>query len=488
MADRGIRESRGDGRGRRSLVLLAALVGVAAWLLLHPTVRALRSGEVDLDGRRTYVPPHGPTPEALARVDLPRVHAELLPDWVAAADAARRGRAADEPGAFARLFGEAGQDPNLASILVELRSVVVHGQDADAGRALYLLWAWEDYVGHFGHVWALEGALHRDARGVGLQLTTYRVRDTLGVRIGVAAHDVRLLWRADEGPLREAYLGATRRADEHARVVLDRIADFAVEEVWPLLGSGDDGLTPVERAWASAIRAEATRALLPEDLERLEGAVPQQRRIHDVVVAVRNRRECARERLLRRVPWAGLDEAALSHLQAVAARESGRACPSITPLETHALAIASRKLRARPGLRRAVGGLVAWTSQHVAIHEARHLADRAAQGGLDEPLDCASCPAQMSGEARGELSGQLAAIAWSGSPATAMYQACLLVHRDADAPHAEAMRLLTTRTGRPCGSGPPERLGELARTLEVEMLGRSEAIALPVGWPRRVLP
>jgi hypothetical protein len=77
-------------------------------------------------------------------------------------------------------------------------------------------------------------------------------------------------------------------------------------------------------------------------------------------------------------------------------------------------------------------------------------------------------------------------MAWSDAPALAMYQACLVVARDPTAPHAEAMRLVTTRLGRPCGSGPPDDLPALARAMEDEMLGRSEPIALPPSFPRRL--
>jgi hypothetical protein len=473
-------------RWRRMTATVVLVFGVAL-LGMRPTVRALLRGEMDLEGRRVFVPPHGPTPAELAEVDLELVHAELLPVWLAEVEDARRGLDADEAGAFAALLAEAGRDPNLAGILVELRALVLHDLDTEAGRALYLLWAWEDYVGHFGHPWAVEAGVSRVRGRPSLQLATYSVHGVLEAKVGIGAHEIRLVERADAGELREAYLGATRRADDHARVVIDRVADFAVEEIWPLLDASDDAsLSLAEQAWAPSLRLEAASALAVSDLDVLVATAPAQRRIRAVVNTVRERRECARRRLLQRVPWAGFGEAELSRLQAVAAIEVDRACPSITPLELSELAEASRQLREHEDLRAPVGALVAWTTQHVAIHEARHLADRAEVGGLDEPIECRSCGPEMSSDARAELSGQLAAIAWSGSPATAMYQACLLVHRDPEAPHAQAMDLLTTRLRRPCGSGPPADLDRLARELEGEMLGRSDPIALPIGFPRRL--
>lgn len=466
---------------------MLGVVAVCSLLLgMRPTVRALLRGEVDFEGNRVFVPPHGPTPDDLARVDLARVHAELLPAWLESVERERRGEWSGEDATFAALYTEAGRDPNLASILLELRGVARGRLEDEAGRALYLLWAWEDYVAHFGHPWAVEAGVSRVRGRAALQLATYHVDGVVDARVGVTPHEIRLVLRADGSDLREAYLGATRRADDHARVVLDRVADFAIEEIWPLLGASDDELSPSERAWAPRIRAEVEAALAPGDYDELVAAAAERRRIRAVVKSVRERRDCVRVRLLRRVPKAGFTEDELAALRGVTAREIDRRCPSLTPLELSDLAIASRGLNARAQLGTAIAALVAWAAQPVVVHEARHLADRAALGGLDEPIDCRSCDAGMSADARAELSGQLAAIAWSGAPATAMYQACLLVHRDPDAPHAAAMRLVTTRLDRPCGSGPAPDLDGTARDLEVEMLGRSDPIALPTEFPRRV--
>src|SRR5690606_3597845 len=152
------------------------------------TVRALLRGEVDLQGRRIFVPPHGPTPADLARVDLARVHGELLPGWLAELQRQGQGARADEPGAFAAPYAEAGRDPNLAGILVELRSVGLRELDTEAGRALYLLWAWEDYVSHFGQPWAVEAGVSRVQGRAALQLATYRVHDIFDAHVGVGSH------------------------------------------------------------------------------------------------------------------------------------------------------------------------------------------------------------------------------------------------------------------------------------------------------------
>jgi hypothetical protein len=138
--------------------------------------------------------------------------------------------------------------------------------------------------------------------------------------------------------------------------------------------------------------------------------------------------------------------------------------------------------------------LVAWTAEHVAIHEARHLADDAHADVFDTPLPCRSCTEDMGIVARAELSGYLASLAWSPSPATALYQACRAIADDrrwhggrgGNGPHAEAMALLQRRLGPVCGSEPPEELSDLGRLLEEEMLGRSEPMGLGDDFPRRL--
>ena len=475
---------RGRSRGRRiaAIVLLAGLAVIAR----HPTVRALCRGEIDWSGRRVYAPTFAPDPDALRAIDLRRVHAQLLPDWAIEAARARRGHPHDEPGAFAALLHEAGRDANLRALLLELRPIATDRLDEDGGRALYLLWAWGDYLRRFRQPYWLQAEIaERDEARV-LQLSTYHVRHVTDVGLGAHAFEVRFVQRLDGTTLREPFLGATRRGDDFATVVVDRVEDFVVEDVWPLLDLDDESLTPMGRNWAPALRREVEASLHPADFAELQATANLQRRLRSVMRDVRARRGCVRRRLLRRVGYDGLDDARLRQLQGIAERERGAGCPSLTPKELESLAIVSTKLRRRPRLRPAFDALVAVAARHVALHEVRHLADHAALGGLDDVLPCRSCREDMPAEARAELSGHLAAIAWSEVPSMAMYQAGLVVAREPTAPHAAAMDLLTTRVGRPCGSGPPTDLVTVARTLEHEMLERSEPIALPLAFPQRL--
>ncbi len=473
---------RSWGRRVAVIVLLAGL-GV---ITRHPTVRALCRGEIDWSGQRVYAPTFTPDPDALRAIDLRWVHAQLLPDWVIEAARARRGHPHDEPAAFAALLGEAGRDANLHALLLELRPIATDRIEDDGGRALYLLWAWGDYLRRFRQPYWLQAEIaeREDARV--LQLSTYHVRHVTDVGVGAHAFEVRFVERLDETTLREPYLGATRRGDDFATVVVDRVEDFVVEDVWPLLDPDDVPLSPMGRNWAPSLRREVEASLRPGDFAELQATATLQRRLRAVVRDVRARRGCVRRRLLRRVDYDGLDDAQLRRLQGIVEHERDRGCPSLTAKELETLAIVSAKLRRRPRLRPAFDALVAVAARHVAIHEVRHLADHAQLGGLDDVLPCRSCRDDMPAAARAELSGHLAAVAWSEAPSMAMYQACLVVAREPTAPHAAAMDLLTTRVGRPCGSGPPRDPVTIARALEHEMLERSEPIALPVAFPHRL--
>jgi hypothetical protein len=468
---------------------VAALVlGVFA-LWRHPTVQALARGEIDWRGRRVYAPTYSADPRALQEIDLEEVHASLLPTWVIEAARARLGRPHDESAAFDALLAEAGHDDNLGALLRELRPLVLDGLEDEGGRALYLTWAWGDYLRRYRQPYWLQAAITERGTTRVLQLSTYRVMHVTDVAVGVDAHEVRIVQRLDATTLREPYLGATRRGDDFATVVLDRVDDLVVEDLWPLLDDHDDALlSPMSRHWAPPLRREVEAGVGDEVYAELVATAPLQCRIRQVVRQVRARQGCVRHRVLRRVRFDGVSPKRLRVLRAMAERERDRGCPSITTDEVQELAVTSMRLQRRPGVQAAAEALTALATRHVVMHEVRHLADRAELGGLDQALPCASCRPDMPSEARAELSGHLAAIAWGDAPTLAMYQACLVVSREPSAPHAEAMRLINTRLDRPCGVGPPPDLPQLARVLETEMLGRSNPIAMPPGFPRRFPP
>jgi hypothetical protein len=455
-----------------------------------PRVQAWARGEVDWQGRRSYVAEH---PPALERVDLQRVHAELFPRWLLAQGRRAAGEGAeDEIAAFAELRGAVAYDANLAALLEELHELSPPSRLGEAPRrALYLTWAWSHYLDRHGAPFLVLGSVRAHGFGPLLSATIHRVLADVEVTVGVTPHRVRITSRIDGTNLREVYLGAA--GNEDAVIVADRLRDFALDEVWPLLDPFvEQGMT-APRSFAAPIRAEAEDRLSPAAMERLRETAAARASIMAVVRAIEaRRRECGGGLQVDAIAWDGLEGARLDRLSEIAGRHEGRSCPGITADEVRTLARGTEALRADAVLAEAVEELVALTAEHVAVHEARHLADAAYAGGFDEPLPCASCSEAMGIAARAELSGYLASFAWSPAPALALFQACRSLGADQGTPlepgepHREALDLLQRRIGPVCAKGPPQELPALARHLEHEMLGRSEPIVLPESFPRRL--
>jgi len=480
-------------RGRRrgwwvALGMLSSLLLLIASRV--PGVQEWARGELDWRGRRTYEAEH---PPALERVDLPRVHAELLPRWLVAQGKRAAGEGEeDELAAFAELQAAVAPDANLAALLDELHALSLPSRLGETPRrALYLTWAWSHYLDRHGAPFLVLGSVRSRGFGPLLTATIHQVHADVAVPVGAAEHRVRITSRIDGTNLREAYLGAAGHDD--AVVVVDRLREFTLDEVWPLLDPWLEQSLAVQRNFAAPIRAEVVARLPPVALQRLQNTAAARSSIAEVVRDVEaRRRECDSGLHIDHVPWYGLPPARLAQLAELAERHAERECPGITAAEVQVLARATEALEADIMLETALEELVALTAEHVAIHEARHLADAEQADGFDEPLPCAPCSQTMGITARAELSGYLASLAWSPAPALALYQACRSLAPDQGKPlepgepHREALELLQRRIGLVCAKGPPEGLQALARHLEGEMLGRSDPIALPESFPRQL--
>jgi hypothetical protein len=468
-------------------VLLALPIMIAGRM---PGVQAWARGELDWRGRRSYVAEH---PPALEQVDLQRVHAELFPTWLVAQGKRAAGEGGkDELAAFAELRDAVAPDANLAALLDELHDLSPPSRLGESPRrALYLTWAWSHYLDRHDAPFLVLGSVRSLGFGPLLTATIHRVHADVAVPVGVGEHRVRITSRIDGTNIREAYLGAAGHDD--AVVVVDRLRDFALDEAWPLLDPWNELRTPAQRNFAAPIRAEAHARLSSAAMQRLQGTAAARFSITEVARGIEaRRRECDSGLRIDSVPWYGLPPDRLAPLAEVAKRHAERGCPGITAVEVQALARATEALEADPTLEAALEELVALTAEHVAIHEARHLADAAHADGFDEPLPCASCSEAMGVTARAELSGYLASLAWSPAPALALFQACRSLASDQGKPlargepHREALELLQRRVGLVCSEGPPQELRALARHIEGEMLGRSDPIELPESFPRRL--
>ena len=456
-----------------SLVLAAALVSQ-----LRPVLRLLR-GEADLTGRRLYVPTHAVDRETLEGLDLARVHAELLTQWVVIAARRQRGRAADEDeaAAFAELVEAIAPDPNLLELATALREVVREGLGTDPERALYLTWAWSRYLETHEQPWLLHGHVHSTRHGAMFGVAAYVVVDEAVVAVGVRDQRVRAVRRVDGINLREGFLGATTRDDPVAIVSMDRVEELATRELWPLLGPAADP-TASRSAFADAIRTEVTRALGHTHASALERTAWARAALLETIDQIHARAVCGSRFRIHLVPRVGFSDERLERLRHFAASSRSR-CPSITPLEVDRLTELSQALHdGGPALERALVELTQWAAEMVGVHEARHLADAESGADFEGGVPCPGCPSATPPATRNELSGYLAALAWSGAPATTLYQACRATSLDPFGPHVEAMALIEAHSGVPCTAPPPSDLTDRARALERTLLGRSDPIAV----------
>ena len=88
-------------------------------------------------------------------------------------------------------------------------------------------------------------------------------------------------------------------------------------------------------------------------------------------------------------------------------------------------------------------------------------------------------------EMRAELSAYLSTLAWSGSPATALFQACHSVLDD-EGTHGRALRFLLAELDVSCTQPPPSGLAPRARALERELFERSQTLRFGSDFPEQL--
>lgn len=407
---------------------------------------------------------------ALSKVDLVRVHAELLPSWgIASANIELEGAAEAEAAAAKAMEEALGADRNLLDLFLQIRKLSKEPVE-NADEILKLVGFWSAYLDGEGAPFLVQGNVVSTGRDAFFYLKTYEVRQDLQLKIGEEFVRARAVSRLDRTNVQEAYLGATSPGQEEATVVLDRLAEFAVSRVWPMLASED--LTPLGRA----VVAEVEANLGAEALQTLRALAPERRQMQQVLDAIEARRECGSTFMVRTPEYAGLAERDLLTLERLGAQAQGHPCPDVTVEEAQVLRQTSRVLAEAEGLGAAVRALVAMLAANVAVHEARHVVDDRLVDGLREPLECAGCPENMSVMTRAELSAYLASFAWSPAPYTTFFQACDATEGQGG-PHGRAMAMILDKLQTFCGDAPPE-LAQRAAGLEQAWLGRSVPVEI----------
>lgn len=248
--------------------LLAVAVVVGVWTFPRwPNAWRFITGREPL-----FIPEHEPNLDA---VDLDAVHRTLWTQWMVAASRAIP-ETPDEGLEQARtaMRGAIEADANLLGLFDELDGIVTSDRLRGVGpqrRTLWLGRAWNHYLDQQGQPFFVHTNVIEGTRPM-FYAHLYRV---VGDAQGTVADEslrVRAVSRLDRLNLRETYLGYASNEDEGAILISERVVDFALDRIWPLLDeTGGDRLAQI---FAPMVAAELRRSLPGEAFAELVETAP----------------------------------------------------------------------------------------------------------------------------------------------------------------------------------------------------------------------
>jgi len=417
-------------------------------------------------------------PANLAEIDVEALHAEHFPSWVIAASRGAESERARE--AFAGLQQAVAADGNLTELLRRLHALVTSDELAERSEDLTRWFsAWNGYLDEHGVPYQLTGGL-MSGEPVHVWATSLHTLADFEVVVGDRSVRARVFERVDNTNLREFYLGVAQPAVDGAVILSDRVLEYALDRLWPVLDPdvAEEELLATARPFASAIRREARAGLPTGALEVLRRSAAARLEIVAAAEAIRARSSCSNF-VVSRIPWHGFSERDLDGIRRAVDDVSD--CPAVKSSEVEALVRGSRALAGVEGLRTAIEALLAWSTRTITLHEARHIADAEEAGGLDERLDCRICKDRDGASVTGEVSAYVASIAWSQSPTTALFQACDAV-ADQGGSHRRALDLILDAAQASCAAPQPE-IAAAMQELEHRAFERRAPITLPTDYP-----
>jgi len=414
----------------------------------------------------------------LGQLDLERIHSYLLPAWALA-------RIGEDAKAIIRLqmdlMDSLQEEPILTEIIRALQTSSEDASTTSASAILPLCWAWNQHLDLNEAPWRIHCNMVRRDPEQWFYLSSYQVLADVAVDMDGQSQRVRLLRRMDRTGAREPYLGHAGTRAEGALLVLDRIRDFAMDSVWPILDpSGDGDLTAMERALAPQVRSELRRTVGDEHmpvLERTAGIRLEMLRIWRELEPVR---ACQGKQSLR-LPWSGPTEETLLPLSL----NTQQGCPLATPDQLGELLQLTDRIASEAQLLPALDRLVAWAAHPVTLHEARHLADRSQDGAEGPP--CPGCTTDLDSSERSELSAYLSTLTHPSMANTARLQACVaLADLAEDSIHARALREIQDQDLEGMCTEPLPDFVRASQRAMARLLGRSPSSQLPEDFPRRL--
>jgi len=423
-------------------------------------------------------------PNAIESIDFEAVHAHLLPEWVIALhhDPYSVGSSREQR-RFDALIAEAGKDPNLALLLRRLRDRATLGVSLHALEISQLLDGWNHTMQQAGLPWYVAYDSVESARGGRLYTRCYHVQADVLVPVGPQTHGVRLLSRVDSTNVAEAFFGQTSTEEQRALVVGDRVAEFALERLWPMMEPQLDAkCSEMDRAFAPALRHEASQWLSDDTLESLRQGAMLRHQLIERLQEIERKKGCGRWLAVDHVPWNGLSEKGRSIIARAAQVNERKRCDRLTHKDAQWLIGVSEALSSDEKLKDSLGQLAAWLARAVASHEVRHLAD----GVPGRVLTCDACPEGMSERAKAEVSAYVASFASKRTAFVALYQACG-VEVPVSHGSGDALRfVLGVLMPQGCESPPPNNLVEQARLLDWILFKRVQPIEITDTFPKSV--
>lgn len=422
--------------------------------------------------------------DILSSIDMAKVHGQLLPAWFISLQHSPHsiGRTEAEA-AFRALRDEVGKDPNLGLLLGQLHESLMNGTYDFRGEVRALFKGWNEYLAQGGVPFRMEYRIDRTPHGPAIRVRCYRVVADVPVLDQHSTLHVLLLARQDRTNLIEGFLGQTSPDRGTALVMTDRIAEYAIDQLWPLFAPHDESS---ELALVTMVRKEARLALG----ESATGVLARSFAVHHALRAelssLANRRGCGSGVLIERVPWDGLSERTLAMVNGVARKNDSRHCTRVTQRDADRVSSVSQQLREHAELESALATLGGWVARAVVAHESRHLADDESTQEAGGTNLCHGCPASFDDKTRAEVAAYLASFATAGVGYVALFQACGNDPERRGA-HSVALDLLLPRLLAAGCTGPiPEDLRARAAALRAELIGRSDTVEVPKGLPASI--
>ena len=449
-----------------SLIAISALLAVGWFIFGDSVKRAWRAYKLEsaAASRRANM------------TELERVHAELLPRYIIGASNNYRDtptRLEEPRAALAREPALLELTNSIADDLQDPEQLVERGDHLMASVS-----DWNKFMDAAGEPWWVDANIYLSPESKFFYLKTYKILADFDVMVGDSPYRTRMAARADSTNVVESFLGHTSPRQDGAIILADRLYDFSLREVWPLLGELPEDASPRARAFHAELDREARATMNAETLELLAAHSASRHDLVKTLDAIRSRRSCGSKFSITDLPWDGMPEDELDLLHKYAERDRYADCPSIKPEEVEIILESSQNLRDDEALKTAAEELVAHVAHAVTIHEARHAADHETAEAFTKLLPCTRCDELGLGRsARAELSAYLASFSSERSGYTALFQACGLDFTR-PTPHVQALILILDSLDANC-EAPPEDLNTRARQLEVELFGRSDTISTP---------